>query len=146
MKPLIAKIENIYELYPTEPYQKIDEEIINSVTLFTLKYHGIQEEQIIELGLERLLKVKNCGVYSQLECSELKNFWQNYMTLPKIYEYIVARKIERREKYGIYYTPDWIVKNMVDESVNEVLKSRDKLENIKILEPACGCGVFAVLI
>ncbi|SCG82622.1 hypothetical protein DW1_1023 [Proteiniborus sp. DW1] len=142
MKPLIAKIENIYESYSTEGYREIDEEIIHSVTFLILKYHGIQEEQITELGLDKLLKVKNYRAYSQLECSDLKQFWRNYMILAKVYEYIVSRKIDRREKYGIYYTPEWIVKHMVDKSVNEVLKKRNRLKDIRILEPACGCGVF----
>ncbi len=142
MKPLIAKIDNIYETYTTMSDKKIEEDIIYSAILLTLKSHGIKDDQIVELGTDKLLKVKACRAYSQLKCSELQEFWQNHIILSKVYEYIVGKKKDKREKYGIYYTPEWIVRHMTEESADEALKNCDRLENIRMLEPACGCGTF----
>lgn len=142
MKPLIATIENIYESYPAQSYKEIEEDIIYSAILLTLKEHGIQYEHIEALEMKKLLKVQGCKIYSMLEDNDFRRLWQDYMTLSRIYEYIVGRRQDKREKYGIYYTPEWIVEHIVNELVNKALMNCNELENFKILEPACGCGVF----
>lgn len=61
------------------------------------------------------------------------------------YEYINENK-SKREKYGIYYTPKWIVKYIVDSIMNELIKNKKDISKIKILEPACGCGNFLLYV
>ena len=46
------------------------------------------------------------------------------------------------KRFGEVYTPDFIVKNMVDKIPDEVWRNK----NIKILDFACGCGIFAFFI
>ncbi|WIV11424.1 N-6 DNA methylase [Proteiniborus sp. MB09-C3] len=146
MKPLLAIIESIYEMYPTKSYGRIEEDIIYSAVLLTLREHGVRDEQIKKLDADKLLKAQECRAYSLLESDDLKEFWYDYMVLSRIYEYIVGKRINKKEKYSIYYTPEWIVQYIVDGSVNEALLDYHDLEDIKILEPACGCGVFLAYI
>ncbi len=141
MKPLLATIDSIYNLYSSKSYSKIEDDIIYSSILLTMKEHGIKQEHIRELKMDKLLKVSQCKAYSLLECNELKEFWQNGTTLLRIYEYISGRKDDKKEQFGIFYTPEWIVKYMVNNSMQEFLLNHD-FETIKILEPACGCGAF----
>jgi type I restriction-modification system DNA methylase subunit len=49
--------------------------------------------------------------------------------------------ISRRKQEGIFYTPDFITKYLIEDVVGRFLEENpDKLENIKILDPACGSG------
>lgn len=88
-----------------------------------------------------------------------------------------AERISRRKKEGIFYTPDYIVRYIVENSVGEYLRQREDeykkefglkteildatyerrerraylkyqhfLQNIKILDPACGSGAFLVYV
>jgi hypothetical protein len=55
----------------------------------------------------------------------------------------VVLKNGKRKKMGIFYTPEYITKYIVENTVGKYLEEHpDKLENIKILDPACGSGAF----
>jgi len=58
------------------------------------------------------------------------------------YESILDKKI--RKKGGVYYTPPLIVDYMVENSLGELLKDKtpEEASEIKIVDPACGGGVF----
>ena len=73
-------------------------------------------------------------------------------------------EIKRRKEEGIFYTPEYITDFIcrstiipylsmegaenVNDLISEYLKDIDKLENklksLRILDPACGCGVFLI--
>lgn len=49
----------------------------------------------------------------------------------------------KRKKDGIFYTPEYITRYIVEQTVGQYLNDNpDKLETIKILDPACGSGAF----
>jgi len=49
----------------------------------------------------------------------------------------------KRKKDGIFYTPEYITKYIVENTVGKYLEEHpDKLDSIKILDPACGSGAF----
>ncbi|MCD6489633.1 MAG: hypothetical protein J7K20_02770 [Thermodesulfobacterium sp.] len=71
----------------------------------------------------------------------------------KLYHYLLPRDI--RHNLGEYYTPDWLVQRLLNQVDNEFFTAdpyrnehrlRDKLFNIRWLDPACGSGTFLVLI
>ncbi len=48
-----------------------------------------------------------------------------------------------RKKDGIYYTPEYITRYIVENTIGRYLEEHpEKLETIKILDPACGSGAF----
>ena len=58
-------------------------------------------------------------------------------------ELSIVEKKGRRKKEGIFYTPDFITQYLVENVVGRFLEENpDKLESIKILDPACGSGAF----
>lgn len=58
-------------------------------------------------------------------------------------ELSIVEKKGRRKKEGIFYTPDFITQYLVENVVGRFLEANpDKLESIKILDPACGSGAF----
>ncbi|GHT13109.1 hypothetical protein FACS1894170_08710 [Planctomycetales bacterium] len=65
----------------------------------------------------------------------------------KVFESLLAcidadSKESRRKITGSFYTPREIVSYMVNESLDEYLKTNNELLNVKILDPACGSGAF----
>jgi type I restriction-modification system DNA methylase subunit len=55
----------------------------------------------------------------------------------------LIEKIGKRKKDGIFYTPEYITRYIVENTVGKYLEEYpDKLETIKILDPACGSGAF----
>ncbi|GHT45244.1 hypothetical protein FACS189454_04410 [Planctomycetales bacterium] len=65
----------------------------------------------------------------------------------KVFESLLAcidadSKDSRRKVTGSFYTPREIVDYMVNESLDEYLKTNDDLLQCKILDPACGSGAF----
>lgn len=62
-------------------------------------------------------------------------------TTPRV---IIEEKPEVKKAGGIYYTPHYIVKYIVKNTVGELIngKTPDEISNIKIIDPACGSGSF----
>jgi len=78
--------------------------------------------------------------------------------LGRIYERFLGSKIRLTEGHqakvevkpevihakGVYYTPEFIVNKIVEETVGKAVKNKkpDEISKIKILDPACGSGSF----
>lgn len=54
------------------------------------------------------------------------------------------KKSGYRKEMGIYYTPPYIVKYIIENTVGRLVKDKniDELSQLKILDPACGSGSF----
>ena len=54
----------------------------------------------------------------------------------------------KRKESGIYYTPQYIVNYIVDNTVREYIKNKsfEEIKKVKILDPACGSGSFLIKI
>ena len=67
------------------------------------------------------------------------------MALPAI---TVEGKRQRRRERGIYYTPAWVVQYVVQETLGRFLEEnqnrQDNIDNVAILDPACGSGSFLI--
>lgn len=60
--------------------------------------------------------------------------------------YAVLELLDKEQtEYGEFYTPRWVVKYIVDNSLDEYCsKNKKNIEEIKLLDPACGAGNFLV--
>ncbi len=58
----------------------------------------------------------------------------------------IEEKPEVRHAGGVYYTPEYIVDYIVENTVGEKIKglTPKQIESIKILDPACGSGSFLI--
>ena len=60
----------------------------------------------------------------------------------------VEAKRQRRKERGIYYTPTWVVRYIVEQTVGRFLEENrhrpDVIDNVTILDPACGSGSFLI--
>lgn len=58
----------------------------------------------------------------------------------------IGEKEEVRKAGGIYYTPEFIVDYIVKNTLEKIIggKTPKEIENVRILDPACGSGTFLV--
>ena len=57
----------------------------------------------------------------------------------------VTENHAHRKEQGIYYTPTYIVKYIVDKTLGELLKNKKTdVQKIRVLDPACGSGSFLI--
>lgn len=55
----------------------------------------------------------------------------------------IHKRSTKKRKEGIYYTPEYLTRYIVEKTVGTYLTEHpDRLEDIKILDPACGSGAF----
>lgn len=59
--------------------------------------------------------------------------------------YEILKSLEEEQtQYGEFYTPRWVVKYIVDNTLKPYFEENQKIETIKLLDPACGAGNFLV--
>lgn len=62
-----------------------------------------------------------------------------------IYSDVLTLLNNEQTEFGEFYTPRWVVKYVVDNAIDNYRKQKDvAIENIKILDPACGAGNYLV--
>ncbi len=76
--------------------------------------------------------------------------------LGTVYEQYLGQVLSEREKFedkrakrksqGIYYTPTFVVKYIVQQTLGRYLQERDynAARNVRVLDPACGSGSFLI--
>lgn len=62
--------------------------------------------------------------------------------ISNVYESFIGE--EEQKSNGAYYTPTFLVDYVLKHTVDEYFKSNPKEYNCKVLDPACGSGIFLV--
>ena len=139
---LLAKLSDLYKQYDDNYNSKLfahyicDDLKIDDDVLSTI-INGLYESKD---GLYRY-------DFSLIHADILGNIYEQYLgrILKKVGK---TGKLEiskaKRKSEGIYYTPTYIVDYIVKNTVEEYIKTHKEkdIENIKILDPACGSGSF----
>ena len=57
-----------------------------------------------------------------------------------------AKSTPFRKAHGVYYTPKWMVRYIVDGSLGHLLRETEPshVQDVRVLDPACGSGSFLV--
>lgn len=76
--------------------------------------------------------------------SAYEQFLGKTITITDNHKAKIEYKPEVRKAGGIYYTPEYIVDYIVENTVGEMVKNKTpkEIEKIKIVDPACGSGSF----
>ncbi|MBW9152349.1 Eco57I restriction-modification methylase domain-containing protein [Clostridium estertheticum] len=61
-----------------------------------------------------------------------------------VYYEILNNLDAEQTQFGEFYTPRWVVKYIVDNTLKPYFEEHKKIESIKLLDPACGAGNFLV--
>ncbi|MFH1053880.1 MAG: TaqI-like C-terminal specificity domain-containing protein [Candidatus Woesearchaeota archaeon] len=140
IKELFMEINEVYngELFKPHPCEelKIDSESLEKVIylMYYIKHENGEEDQVD---------------FSKLDADVLGSIYEKFLGTI-IHETKSGKLIERvdngvRKEMGQYYTPQFIVDFIVQNTINSYLEENpDKLFSIKIIDPACGSGAFLI--
>ncbi len=62
--------------------------------------------------------------------------------ISNVYEWFIGK--ENQAKAGAYYTPTFLVDYIISQTVTKKLNEKDNATSCKVLDPACGSGIFLV--
>jgi len=73
-----------------------------------------------------------------------EQFLGKVIRLTPAHHAVIEEKPEVRKAGGVFYTPDYIVNYIVQNTVGKLIENKtpDEISKIKILDPSCGSGSF----
>jgi type I restriction-modification system DNA methylase subunit len=76
-----------------------------------------------------------------------EQFLGKVITLSASRQAVVKDKPEVRKAGGVYYTPSYIVDYIIKQTIGKILEGKkpEKIQEITILDPACGSGSFLIV-
>ena len=108
------------------------------------------DDKILKEIIDSLYYPKSPYDFSVLPIEILGKVYEKFLgktiRLTSSHQAKVEEKPEVRKAGGVYYTPKFIVDYIVKNTVGKLIdgKTLKKIENIKILDSACGSGTFLV--
>lgn len=149
MKETISAMKKVFERFKNQYEDKELEDLVFNyiiILAWTLgnPYWESEKMGFLDFEYEKIKKIIKEDLFQQLrkalpvEPIEIESF------IPTIYENIVRE--QHRERLGIYYTPQWLVKYVVNNSIGKDLEKMSSVDSIRILEPACGAGMFLIYV
>lgn len=106
------------------------------------------DNKVIKEIINDLYYPKSPYEFSVISVEIIGNAYEQFLgktiTIGKNSKAKIELKPEVRKAGGVYYTPEYIVDYIVENTVGEKIKGKTPKEiaNIKILDPACGSGSF----
>ena len=95
-----------------------------------------------------ILKLAEYDFESELNVNLLGHIFEQSITdievlRTEIENGVIDKQATKRKKSGIFYTPEHVTRYLVEQTVESYLEEfPGRLENIKIVDPACGSGAF----
>lgn len=156
----ITNQENIYSNL-IKIFEKADEKYNSGLFHFKIEKNRIELPDTITTKLiidDKVLKDIIKSLYypdcpyelSVISSDVLGNVYERFLgkviTLSNSHKANIDFKPEVKRAGGVYYTPDYIVKYIVKNTIGEIVKNKtpSQVEKIKILDPACGSGSFLI--
>ena len=107
------------------------------------------DDKVLKLIIEELYYPKCPYAWEVLPIEILGNIYEKFLgsvILKNARSIKIEEKPEVKKAGGVYYTPQYIVKYIVKQTVGKKLegKTPDKIKNLTICDPACGSGSFLV--
>jgi len=148
----IVKKENIYKslmLY----FKEADDRYNSGIFDFSkdkLTSNLLIDDKILKEIIVNLYYPKSPYDFSVLPIEILGKVYERFLgktiRLTSFHQAKVEEKPEIRKAGGVYYTPEFVVNYIVKNTIGKLIegKTPKQIENIKILDSACGSGTFLV--
>ncbi len=86
--------------------------------------------------------------FKAIDADILGAIYEQYLSFkaqdPEGVQYIDLQKLTKRKSQGIYYTPQFIVRYIVEETIGTFLQEGVDPYTLRILDPSCGSGSFLI--
>jgi REP element-mobilizing transposase RayT len=140
--------KNLFNLY-----QKADEKYNSG--LFDFRKDQISKDLVIDnkviKSIINELYYPECPYeFSVLAVEILGSAYEQFLgkviRINKSHYAVIEEKPEVRKAGGVYYTPQYIVEYIVNNTVGKLVEGKipKEISNIKIVDPACGSGSFLI--
>lgn len=132
----------------------------NKTKVHKFNFSDVLNEKVcsIYLGITKLIEDYNLlwDVYSEImKIVSEKDFEEIVYYVLEVFEYVDVNKDDKKKDMGIYYTPDDVVKYMVNTTIRTYFDRRkydlkniqektEILNQLKIADLACGTGIFLI--
>lgn len=109
------------------------------------------DDQVLNKILKNLYYPDSPYVFGVISADILGHVYERFLgkiiQLSPSHQAIVEEKPEVRKAGGVYYTPTHIVDHIVKNTIGKLLKGKtpNEVARLKILDPACGSGSFALV-
>ena len=106
------------------------------------------DNKLKEIPKKAFSVLKNLLMGTQLSSGQLSLFdIYNFSIIPvefisNVYEHFIGK--ENQAEKGAYYTPKFLVDYILSETVEKYFQENSEQYNCKVLDPACGSGIFLV--
>jgi adenine-specific DNA-methyltransferase len=149
----IANAENIYEKFNVlveKANVKYDSGLFDSEDWLV---HLVVDNKVLKEIIGNLYYPECPYEFSVLPIEILGNIYEKFLgktirfrNVKNAHTVIVEEKPEVRKAGGVFYTPQFIVNFIVQNTVAEKIKNKtpDEISEIKICDPACGSGSMLV--
>ncbi len=148
------RLEQIYRNTSTHVYSKVREVFVHYRKEFDTDIFGkpdekskLEEIDIPDNVIQKLLDVISKPApnieynFAAVDVNVLGNIYESYLAYIQKGKKLVGGD-EKRKAQGIYYTPQYIVDTIVEETIGR--EKGSKIKSLKILDPACGSGSFLI--
>ena len=108
------------------------------------------DDKVLKTIIQSLYYPKSPYEFSVLGVEILGNVYEQFLgkviRLTAGHQAKVETKPEVKKAGGVYYTPQYIVEYIVENTVGKLIagKTPEEIAHIKILDPACGSGSFLI--
>ena len=108
------------------------------------------DDKVLKTIIQALYYPKSPYEFSVLGVEILGNVYEQFLgkviRLTAGHQAKVETKPEVKKAGGVYYTPQYIVEYIVENTVGKLIagKTPEEIAHIKILDPACGSGSFLI--
>lgn len=116
----------------------------------TLTPNLVIDDKILKEIIVNLYYPKSPYDFSVLPIEILGKVYERFLgktiRLTSSHQAKVEEKPEIRKAGGVYYTPEYVVNHIVEDTVGKLIegKTPEQIETIKVLDFACGSGTFLV--
>lgn len=153
-----ARLQNIFKDKTKEPYQHLLTQFYEADSkynsgLFDFKKDSISakvavDDKTLKGIINELYYPASPYEFSVLSVEILGSAYEQFLgkqiKLSAGHRAIIEEKPEVRKAGGVYYTPQYIVDYIVENTVGKLLQNKkpEEVTKLKIVDPACGSGSF----
>jgi hypothetical protein len=129
----------------THLYRRFDEAHNSALFALHLTDRAVFSDRVLGALIEKLYEAR----YRAMSADIMGNTYEQYLgqTLVQVGDTVETRdNVEMRKKQGSYYTPQVIVRYLVDRALGHYLvgKTADEIHDLRVLDPSCGSGSFLI--
>jgi hypothetical protein len=145
---LVSQFKDADDRYNSGLFHFTDEKGREGADTFTPSLH-IDDEPLQKV-IRNLYYPDSPYEFSVLPIEVLGSVYERFLgkviTIEAARSVTVEEKPEVRKAGGVYYTPDYIVRYIVENTVGKLLEAKTpaQVSKLRVVDPACGSGSFLV--